>query len=427
MADVAGSEVTERGGFAFWPRPTSRGVGALVAGFVLGALGYLLASMPLVFAGVVLLVLVVAALVTVAVRPPVLTATRRFSPDRAVAGRDVAEALTLATTARHPVAVRVRDTLDWRRMAKDESAEGTIEASGRAGVSFLHLDLPRGRHRVGPARVEVVESFGLARRLVLVPGRTELVVIPDVVSIGGGRESRSLGEGARQRRDHSLAGGQDDPITREYRRGDPMRRVHWRATARQGELMVRQEEQHGLPSARVVLPLDSSNWRDAHPTSGSGASVSEGFEWAVSMAASIAVELGLAGSQTRVIDLGGGTLALHDPSSTPLFLELLADVALGGAAHERSPEPAPREPIVALVSTLTAAEVERLGGLRGPGVPGVALVVHLDDDVLTAPDTAPDSPRDVVAALRESGWSVVETTATADRAAVLGLPGVLGG
>ncbi|ARC57328.1 hypothetical protein AS850_09595 [Frondihabitans sp. 762G35] len=403
---------------------------ALVAGVAVGTIGSFLTSAPLVFGGVVLVMLVVATVVSLAVRTPELVVSRRFAPDRAVAGWSVVETMTIRR--REPggsVTLRVRDTLSWRTMATDESVVATLERGASVEAAFEHDDLPRGRHRVGPARIEVIEAFGLAQRLVTVPGRGELVVVPEVVSVGRGRESRSLGEGSRQRRDHSAAGGQDDPITREYRRGDPMRRVHWKASARQGELMVRQEEQHGLPSARVVLPVRSENWRDAHPALGSGEPVSDGFEWAVSQAASIALEYGMAGSQTRVVSLTGGTVALHDPSMTPVFLDHLADLRLDDAAEidERTPEPSPREPVIAVVSSLSRLDLDLLSQARGPGVPGVALVVHLDAHPLTPDDRSVDSPTAVASLLRESGWQVVEADSTADRAEVLATRGVLGG
>ncbi|RKR73654.1 DUF58 domain-containing protein [Frondihabitans australicus] len=409
------------------PRPTRRGVGVVVAGALLIGVGLGLSSLPLVFAGVALVALVFASLVGVAIRVPSIEVSRRFAPDRAVAGWSVVETVTLvAPGSRSPVSVRVRDTVAWRVMHSSEGRVTTIPGGGAATVSFLLDDLPRGRHRVGPALVDVVEAFGVARRLVSVPGRSELTVLPEVVPVGRGRESRALGETGRQRRDHT-SGGQDDPITREYRRGDAMRRVHWKATARQGELMVRQEEQHGLPSARVVLPTDPANWRDAHPALGSKLPVSDGFEWAVSAAASIAIEFGLAGSETRVVTLDGSLLADHDPAMTPLFLEMLADITLGDEVDLLSPEPAPREPVIAVVSSLAPREIDALGRSRGPGVRGVAVVVHLDSDPLTPDDSGEGSPGSVARALRETGWLVVETDSVADVAAVLQTPGVFGG
>ncbi|ROQ41436.1 uncharacterized protein (DUF58 family) [Frondihabitans sp. PhB188] len=411
-----------------WPRPTPRGLGAAVAGLAAAVVGYLLSSMPLVFAGVALIAVVVAALVSVGITMPELVIARRFSPDRAVAGWSVVETLSVSSpSSTGHVALRVRESVPWRSMHADEAMVAEIEPGRVVRLTFEHDDLPRGRHRVGPARIDVIESFGLARRHVEIVGRGELVVFPEIVGTGGGRESGALGEGARQRRDHSLAGGQDDPITREYRRGDPMRRVHWRATARQGELMVRQEEQHALPSVRVVLPVAKENWRDWHPALGSGDPVSDGFEWAVSLTASLALEYGMAGSQTRVVTLEGSSVGVHDPSTTPLFLERLADIALDDPVDDRSPDAAPREPVIAIVSSLTPGDLVRLGHARGPGVGGVAIVVHLDGDPLTPDDTDRDAPRHVAATLRQTGWRVVETDSAGDREAVLHAPGVLGG
>ncbi|AMM21283.1 hypothetical protein AX769_15520 [Frondihabitans sp. PAMC 28766] len=345
-----------------------------------------------------------------------------------MAGWSVLESVTVrAPGSVGAVSVRVRDTVGWRRMHSSEGVVTTIPAGSSSTVSFVLDDLPRGRHRVGPALVDVVEGFGMARRLVSVPGRSELTVLPEVVPIGFGRESRSLGEGSRLRRDHSQTGGQDDPITREYRRGDAMRRVHWKATARQGELMVRQEEQHGLPSTRVIVPVASANWRDWHPALGSGRPVSDGFEWAVSAAASIAVAYGLAGSQTRVVTLDGSTVAVHDPSTTPLFLDLLADLELDDDSSDRSPEASPREPVIAIVSSLGDADRQQLGRTRGPGVSGVAVVVHLDLDPLVPDDTAADSPSAVASALRADGWHVVDADSVSDVALVLSTAGVFGG
>ena len=67
--------------------------------------------------------------------------------------------------------------------------------------------------------------------------------------------------------------GAEDAATREYRYGDDLRKVHWRSTARVGELMVRREEQPVHSRATVLL----DGRRGAHRGSGPGSS----FEYAV--------------------------------------------------------------------------------------------------------------------------------------------------
>ncbi|MCA8957635.1 MAG: DUF58 domain-containing protein, partial [Planctomycetes bacterium] len=59
----------------------------------------------------------------------------------------------------------------------------------------------------------------------------------------------------------SDAGGELGPSgLREYRTGDPLRDVHWKATARRGNLVVREHEATSGPGIEVQLDL-----RDAGP------------------------------------------------------------------------------------------------------------------------------------------------------------------
>ena len=66
---------------------------------------------------------------------------------------------------------------------------------------------------------------------------------------------------------------------REYELGDDLRRVHWRSTARTGELMIRQDEARWRSRAAVVL--------DVQP----GGHDAESFEVAVEAAASVTARL----------------------------------------------------------------------------------------------------------------------------------------
>ena len=396
------------------PRPTARGAGVVGAGAVAVVAGVLLDSTPLVFAGLALVLLVAAVLVSLVFRRADLDVARRFGPDRGVAGRSVVETLSLVPRGRGQVVV-LREGLPWQGGPSAESATVALEPGRTSSAVFRHDDLVRGRHRLGPLTVDLVESFGAGRRRTSVPGTHELVVVPEVLDLGLARESRALGDGARRQRGQSLTGAEDDPVTREYRRGDPMRRVHWKATARHDDLMVRQEEQHGLPHVRLVLPTALGAWDDATTGPGGAGRHSDSFEWALSLVATLAVEWGHAGSVAVVTTPDGDLVARHDPESTGAFLEALADVVLDDPAGVPAPSAAAREPVVAVVSGLRRRDLDVLVRSRAVGASAVAVVVspaldftHTGRPSAADAGDAPLRPAEVAELLRGSRWRVVE-------------------
>ncbi len=82
-------------------------------------------------------------------------------------------------------------------------------------------------------------------------------------------------------------------IPRGYRYGDDLRRVHWRSTARYGELMVRREEQPQRARCTVLLDTRAIAYEGVGPDSA--------FEWSVSGAASVLVHMLEQGFSVRLL------------------------------------------------------------------------------------------------------------------------------
>ena len=103
---------------------------------------------------------------------------------------------------------------------------------------------------------------------------------------------------------------------RAYRDGDDMRRVHWRATAHHGELMVRREEQPW--QSRATLLLDTRTGAHA------GQDPDSSLEYAVSAAASIGVHLADRGYAVRLVTDEGGAVSgsWHDSGGGPAGAEV---------------------------------------------------------------------------------------------------------
>src|SRR5690606_18569135 len=121
----------------------------------------------------------------------------------------------------------------------------------------------RGLYAIGPFVVEHEDPFGMAVSTIALGDPDRLVVIPALTDLSEGGPSLADGDGAAQLVQRKPAGNDDDLSTREYRPGDALRRVHWRASARHGELMVRQEEHRSLPDARIIVDTRRRGYPDA--------------------------------------------------------------------------------------------------------------------------------------------------------------------
>ena len=187
-------------------------------------------------------------------------------------------------------------TCGFRTLASEETVHTACVLHG----------VRRGLYRVGPAVIETSDPLGLVRRFRVDPEVRFLTVLPRSVAIGPGWPlgHRPIHEVPRRR---SLF---EDPSrflgVRDYRAGDSLRRIHWRATARSGRLQVKLYEPTVLEG--VVLAVEMG--KAAFP-----AAVEEdpGVELAVTAAASIA-EFVLAHGQAVGLISNGGDAADRYPS-----------------------------------------------------------------------------------------------------------------
>jgi uncharacterized protein (DUF58 family) len=201
--------------------------------------------------------------------------------------------------------------------------------------------------------------------------------------------------------------GEDDAATREYRYGDDLRRVHWRSTARVGELMVRREEQPWESRATVVLDTRAFAHRGEGPTAS--------FEWAVSAAASIAVHLRGAGYKLRLVTGAGADVDATEVTGDGVLLDQLADVRLSQRADlavlvEQVRHRSDGGLVIALLGSLSTAEAELLSSLRGNGSTCVALLIDSSTWLTLAQPAREEADKAHSAAalcLIQNGWRVV--------------------
>ena len=147
----------------------------------------------------------------------------------------------------------LEDRLPYALGSRPRFVLDRLGAHQASSVAYTVRADVRGRYEVGPLVVRLTDPFGLCELTRSFPSVDRLTVIPQVVPLPSVRLAGEYAGTGDSRARSVAVHGEDDAATREYRHGDDLRRVHWRSTARVGELMVRREEQPWESRATVVL------------------------------------------------------------------------------------------------------------------------------------------------------------------------------
>ena len=210
--------------------------------------------------------------------------------------------------------------------------------------------------------------------------------------------------------------GEDDVTIREYRDGDDLRRIHWPATARTGDLMVRQEDRPAQRRAVVLI--------DPRPSAHGGSGASSSFEWAVTAAASVAVHLCDSGYAVHLVC--AETVETTRAAETMTPDEILDVLAVATLREDTGEDEILRAAqalaaaggfLVAIVGPSGRDVTSRVASLRQPGTTGLALV--LDARSFGTSDAEAAEPH--VDALRLAGWRAVAVQRDEDIAHVWAL------
>ncbi|MEV8265133.1 DUF58 domain-containing protein [Microbacterium sp. NPDC077057] len=294
---------------------TPRGTGALVAALGCVIAANVLGARILLYLGILLAALTLFAALAVRLPRRSGTVSRQISTDL----------LTVSETSR----VTVRFTLRALRVPHGlwHDVLPTAVAGDSGGeypgdtpqLNYLITGVRRGVWPLGPLLLRTVDPFGLAQREQAFGDTRTITVVPEVFALTPLAVRVGAAGGTAHTSSTRLGQGSDNLSPRGYAPGDSMRRIHWRATAHRGELMVRQEEEESSPDAVVVLDRAAGGW-----TTGTDA-VDPAFEAAVSLCASAAVHLAAEGYSVDVLDSAGtllGVLRGHEDDRDGLLVSL---------------------------------------------------------------------------------------------------------
>jgi uncharacterized protein (DUF58 family) len=197
--------------------------------------------------------------------------------------------------------------------------------------------IARGVYNLGPACVTTGDPFGVYTKETQMGGKTTITVYPRVYDPGAVdfpfREA--MGELIARRALY------DDPTliagSREYRYGDPLHHIHWKATARTGEVQVRLMDPS--TTAQIMIVLNVNTFQHVHQ----GVDLDR-MEASIEVAASVAL-WALArdfpvGLRSNGVIAGSDHSARLAPSASPrqslAVLDQLARLAFSGQLSAES-------------------------------------------------------------------------------------------
>jgi len=233
---------------------------------------------------------------------------------------------------------------------------------GRSITLKYTLTCPRrGYHRIGPLLMESGDLFGLQKRFRTGEQQDYVSVLPTVAYIDTFNIASRRPQGPARISNRIY----EDPTRiagiREYRQGDPLNRIHWKASARTGDLYTKTHEPSNVVGATLILDLH----RDSYKPENAEARM----ELAITTTASIAYLLQMSGEQLGLLTNAGDAAELaqyHVESQQTLTRDDAADSVVGEGESDRiSPlsVPTARSPVQALKIVENLARVVPGSGL----------------------------------------------------------------
>ncbi len=271
----------------------------------------------------------------------------------------------------------------------------------------------RGYYQIGPTVLETGDLMGMYRRYRVGTEPQYLTVMPEVITLTGYDIGSRRPIGEIRMRDNVM----DDPTRlrgiRQWQPGDPMRSVHWAATARTGTLHSKIYEPSSIIGATLVLDLhQSTNPSSQEPIRS---------DLAICAAASIATTLNDAGEPFGMVTNG------RDAADRIRTEGWVGDARVRDVARHASDmldesdrlrpivQGASRGPVQLAEMTRTLARLERTDGLTLPQLIAESQSrISNETTLLFLVQQCPVESLSAIIAMARRGWAVAVIINTYD-------------
>lgn len=393
---------------------TLRGRSFIAAGLTATLCGIVLGERDLVRIGVLVVLLPVVAALWIARAGNRIGLSRTLGATQVEVGQRAQIHLELTNVGPTTGVLLIEEQIPWALGSRPRFVIDAMRPGWSRKIDYPVQAEVRGKYQIGPLRVRIGDPFGLVELHRTFTKTASLVVIPateplPTINLLGAW----TGTGDNRPRPFS-SGGAADVTVRDYRLGDDLRRVHWRSSAKVGELMVRREEQPW--QSRCTLFID--NRARVHRGQGPHSSI----ERAVTAAASLAVHLTAHGFQVRLVSATGEEIehGWHDgdvaASARPLLerLAVLPTVTTPDLYTGWVDETVTSGMCVAVLGEIDDHDRDFFAGVHHRGSASYAVVLDVDSWApRTADATARPGQLPAAAWLRQRGWKATELSRSA--------------
>jgi len=227
----------------------------------------------------------------------------------------------------------------------------------------------RGHYRVDPLALRTGDPLGLFESHAAVGSYSTVIVYPRVEALPGWRLPPAFVEGSHAERVRTPHTTPSATSIRQYVPGDAYNRIHWKTSARQGELLVKEFELEQTADVWIFFDLYAA----AHTGTGDESTL----EYGVRVAASIAARALVENRKVALTASGGHVAAVPADRGPRQYQKIMQTLAAVMADGSRPLDEVLVENVgrlrrgmtaVIITPSLDAHWVRPLGGLRTRGV-----------------------------------------------------------
>ena len=163
---------------------------------------------------------------------------KRYPLDKLSVGRDNLIRLAI-TSFNNKASVKIKDFYPPQFSVSTDTLQTTLPSNTTEELTYTINPDSRGEYEWGDIQVRQLGNWGLAWRDWEIPAREKITIYPDLIGLRSLSIRLSLENTGTMRQARRLGNGTEFAELREYRTGDDIRLIDWKATARRSRPVVR--------------------------------------------------------------------------------------------------------------------------------------------------------------------------------------------